>query len=273
MYKRSFVFGWGKLCSFFILILFINGNYLFSGFPVLIVGVSFGLKRDQYGAYDYCFLTHHDYLIYAFVGPMVVILLFNLTIFLKAFGAMTSKDRDTILHKKVNKDRLRIARSGLKATAVLLPILGLTWGIGVFAIDTLSLTLAYAFTILNSLQGFFVFVFHCLLNKKIQKAIRKVLKKRSNMNSLPNSNGRGTSGSSIAASLPRPGGNIHSQNVELEAPKNDSERKTSTSQVDFNERHIENVEPAVPSITCKLYWKSSSDRSQVYRQSFGGPLA
>jgi G protein-coupled receptor 133 len=76
----------------------------------------------------------------------------------------------------------------LKATAVLLPILGLTWGIGVFAIDTLSLTLAYAFTILNSLQGFFVFVFHCLLNKKIQKAIRKVLKKRSNMNSLPNSN-------------------------------------------------------------------------------------
>lgn len=35
---------------------------------------------------------------------------------------------------------------------ILLPVLGLTWSIGVFAVDTLSLPLAYAFTILNSLQ-------------------------------------------------------------------------------------------------------------------------
>ena len=33
-----------------------------------------------------------------------------------------------------------------------LPILGLTWVVGVFAVDSLSVPLAYLFTIFNSLQ-------------------------------------------------------------------------------------------------------------------------
>ena len=47
---------------------------------------------------------------------------------------------------------MNLCRSGLRAAAVLMPILGLTWVVGVFAIDSLSVPLAYIFTILNSLQ-------------------------------------------------------------------------------------------------------------------------
>lgn len=47
---------------------------------------------------------------------------------------------------------MNVCRSGLRAAAVLIPLLGLTWVIGVFAIDTLSMPLTYLFTILNSLQ-------------------------------------------------------------------------------------------------------------------------
>jgi hypothetical protein len=109
----------------------------------------------------------------------------NLVIFIKAMKVVMSNAASMTLNKKLNKDRLLIARSGLKAMAIFLPVLGLTWGIGVFAVDTLSLPLAYAFTALNSLQGLFVFLFHCLLNKQIHRAIRTIRQKRADLKSLP----------------------------------------------------------------------------------------
>jgi hypothetical protein len=55
-----------------------------------------------------------------------------------------------------------------------MPLLGLTWAIGVFAVDSLSLPLAYTFTILNSLQGLLVLIFHCLLDKGVQKSFKRM---------------------------------------------------------------------------------------------------
>lgn len=46
-------------------------------------------------------------------------------------------------------------------------VLGCTWVFGLFLFDPRSQVLAYAFTILNCLQGFFLFLMHCLLNKKV----------------------------------------------------------------------------------------------------------
>lgn len=46
-------------------------------------------------------------------------------------------------------------------------LLGCTWIFGLFLFDPKSQVLAYAFTILTCLQGFFLFVLHCLLNKKV----------------------------------------------------------------------------------------------------------
>lgn len=46
-------------------------------------------------------------------------------------------------------------------------LLGCTWILGLFLFDPKSQVLAYAFTILTCLQGFFLFLLHCLLNKKV----------------------------------------------------------------------------------------------------------
>ncbi|KAG7278025.1 hypothetical protein CRUP_006190 [Coryphaenoides rupestris] len=54
-----------------------------------------------------------------------------------------------------------------KAVAVLLPILGISWIFGVLAVNTHSLPFLYIFAVFNSLQGFFVFLFHCLLNSEM----------------------------------------------------------------------------------------------------------
>ena len=45
-----------------------------------------------------------------------------------------------------------IFRTVLKATLVLLPLLGITWVFGILAVNEESVAFAWIFTILNSLQ-------------------------------------------------------------------------------------------------------------------------
>ena len=50
---------------------------------------------------------------------------------------------------------------------MLVVLLGLTWTFGLLFLSAETATFAYIFTILNSLQGFFIFVFHCIMNEKV----------------------------------------------------------------------------------------------------------
>uniref|UniRef100_A0A8D1V7S1 Adhesion G protein-coupled receptor D1 n=1 Tax=Sus scrofa TaxID=9823 RepID=A0A8D1V7S1_PIG len=59
-----------------------------------------------------------------------------------------------------------------KAVAVLLPILGTSWLFGVLAVNSEAVVFQYMFAILNSLQGFFIFLFHCLLNSEVRAAFK-----------------------------------------------------------------------------------------------------
>ena len=55
----------------------------------------------------------------------------------------------------------------MRGAVVLMILLGSTWIFGFLYINNESLFMAYIFTILNSLQGLFIFVFHCLTNEKV----------------------------------------------------------------------------------------------------------
>ncbi|EMP32300.1 EGF-like module-containing mucin-like hormone receptor-like 1 [Chelonia mydas] len=55
-----------------------------------------------------------------------------------------------------------------KALAHLL-VLGLTWGLGTFQFGPLATVMGYLFTITNSMLGTFIFVVHCLLNRKAEE--------------------------------------------------------------------------------------------------------
>uniref|UniRef100_A0AAY5KFY8 G-protein coupled receptors family 2 profile 2 domain-containing protein n=1 Tax=Esox lucius TaxID=8010 RepID=A0AAY5KFY8_ESOLU len=56
-----------------------------------------------------------------------------------------------------------------EAVASLTFLLGLTWPITFFTWGPARVPLLYLFTILNSLQGFFIFVFHCLMKENVRK--------------------------------------------------------------------------------------------------------
>src|SRR6218665_2895607 len=62
---------------------------------------------------------------------------------------------------------LYVIRSWVRGVFVLMILLGSTWVFGFFYVNKDSLFMAYIFTILNSLQGLFIFVFHCLTNEKV----------------------------------------------------------------------------------------------------------
>lgn len=56
-----------------------------------------------------------------------------------------------------------------KATAQLL-ILGCTWCLGVLQVGPAARVMAYLFTIINSLQGAFIFLVYCLLSQQVPQS-------------------------------------------------------------------------------------------------------
>ncbi|KAK2550499.1 Adhesion G-protein coupled receptor D1 [Acropora cervicornis] len=76
-------------------------------------------------------------------------------------------------------------RAGLKGMMVLLPLLGLTWVFGIMAISKDTIAFQYLFALLNSLQGLFIFAFHCIGNSEVRVAYKRLHEKRTLAKSLP----------------------------------------------------------------------------------------
>ncbi|XP_052242522.1 adhesion G protein-coupled receptor L3-like [Dreissena polymorpha] len=73
----------------------------------------------------------------------------------------------TIQDKKKKDKIMTTARS----LCVLVPLMGVSWVLGIFYVNQSLFFMQYLFAICNSLQGFFIFIFHCVLN--VQKSHSK----------------------------------------------------------------------------------------------------
>lgn len=74
---------------------------------------------------------------------------------------------------------MHIFRNWLKGAIALIALLGLTWTFGLLWLDQQSIAMAYLFTILNSLQGLFIFLFHVAFNDLVYCVIRYIPLKKS----------------------------------------------------------------------------------------------
>ncbi|XP_077981766.1 adhesion G protein-coupled receptor L1-like [Glandiceps talaboti] len=149
--------------------------YLFGyGFPLIIVGISAGIRYDGYGTELYCWLTTKYHLIWSFVGPVAAIALVNIVFLVMALRvayahrSIAAKDDDSVSHK---------VRMWAKGAVILVCILGVTWITGLMFVNEDSVAIAYIFTLLNSFQGLFIFIFHCLLNDKVKKELDKRMRR------------------------------------------------------------------------------------------------
>ncbi|EPQ07508.1 EGF-like module-containing mucin-like hormone receptor-like 2, partial [Myotis brandtii] len=96
----------------------------------------------------------------------------NLAFFLMTFWILKTK------LSSLNRDVSTLQNTRMltfKATAQLF-ILGCTWCLGILQVGPAAHAMAYLFTIINSLQGVFIFLVYCLLSQQVQEQYRKWLK-------------------------------------------------------------------------------------------------
>nr|XP_006814048.1 PREDICTED: uncharacterized protein LOC102806617 [Saccoglossus kowalevskii] len=142
------------------------------GTPAVIVGITVATKHAHYGNELICWLSTEDGVVYAFVGPVICIIIINLVVLILVLRAFMGVK---VNEAKTEKERLR---SGVRACMILLPILGLTWIFGILAFNKETLFFAYLFALLNSSQGVFIFILHCACNDEVKSMYKKRFKSK-----------------------------------------------------------------------------------------------
>ena len=103
-------------------------------------------------------------------------MIFNIVIFIWVIVVLVRHTRGTAARKKESVSKKTIIRLMISVSGVMF-LFGLTW---LFAILTFSVTglrqaFQILFTIFNSFQGFFIFVFFCVFNKEVLESWKELL--------------------------------------------------------------------------------------------------
>uniref|UniRef100_A0A8C8Y658 Adhesion G protein-coupled receptor E2 n=1 Tax=Panthera leo TaxID=9689 RepID=A0A8C8Y658_PANLE len=139
------------------------------GVPALIVAISAASRPSLYGTPTRCWLHTDKGFVWTFLGPVCTIFSINLAFFLMTFWIVKNK------LSSLNRDVSTLQNTRMltfKAMAQLL-ILGCTWCLGVLQVGPAARVMAYLFTIINSLQGAFIFLVYCLLSQQVREQYGK----------------------------------------------------------------------------------------------------
>ncbi|KAM3604365.1 uncharacterized protein V6R79_010002 [Siganus canaliculatus] len=157
--------------------------YYVSGYliPAVVVGISAAIDYRSYGTQRACWLRVDNHFIWSFIGPVTFIIVVNVIFLVVTMFKMVKHSTSM----KPDSSRLGGIRSWVLGAFALLCLLGLTWSFGLLFLNESSIVMAYLFTIFNTLQGMFVFIFHCLLQKKVRKEYSKCFRQSQCCGALP----------------------------------------------------------------------------------------
>lgn len=142
--------------------------------PLIIVGISASVDFWSYGTPEYCWLCAESSFVWAFIGPVCLIIFGNILFLSMALFIMCQHSSlQTNPKEKTPKEK---ATSLVRGALVLLCLLGVTWAFGLLHVSESSIVFAYIFTITNSVQGLFIFIFHCCMNDKVCKEYRRYVR-------------------------------------------------------------------------------------------------
>ncbi|KAK7926099.1 hypothetical protein WMY93_008409 [Mugilogobius chulae] len=151
------------------------------GIPMIVVIIVIAIDKDNYGLVSYgkftdgtsdefCWIKNSVAFYVAVVAYFCVIFLFNIIMFVVVMVQLCRIKRQNP-HNLQHRTTFQDVRSVLGITV----LLGLTWGFAFFAWGPLNLPFMYLFAIFNSLQGFFIFVFHCAIKENVRRQWRTYL--------------------------------------------------------------------------------------------------
>ncbi|XP_070649054.1 adhesion G protein-coupled receptor E1 isoform X10 [Bos indicus] len=139
------------------------------GLPGLVVAVSAGLQPQGYGMYNRCWLNTETGFIWSFLGPVCTIIVVNSILLTWTLCILRQKLSSVNAEVSTLKDTRLLT---FKAFAQIF-ILGCSWVLGIFQIGPMANIMAYLFTIINSLQGAFIFLIHCVLSRQVREEYRR----------------------------------------------------------------------------------------------------
>uniref|UniRef100_A0A673TTM6 Adhesion G protein-coupled receptor L4 n=1 Tax=Suricata suricatta TaxID=37032 RepID=A0A673TTM6_SURSU len=153
---------------------FLHKNFYIFGYlsPAVVVAFSASLGYRYYGTTKVCWLSTENNFIWSFIGPACLIILVNLL----AFGFIIYKVFRHTAGLKPEVSCYENIRSCARGALALLFLLGTTWIFGVLHVVHASVVTAYLFTISNAFQGMFIFLFLCVLSRKIQEEYYRLFK-------------------------------------------------------------------------------------------------
>ncbi|XP_066128314.1 adhesion G protein-coupled receptor E2-like [Saccopteryx bilineata] len=139
------------------------------GVPAVIVAISAASRPHLYGTPAHCWLRPEKGFTWGFLGPVCAIIFVNLAFFLMTLWILRSK------LSSLNSDISTLRNTRMltfKAMAQLF-LLGCMWCLGILQVGPAAHAMAYLFTIINSLQGIFIFLVYCLLSQQVREQYRK----------------------------------------------------------------------------------------------------
>ncbi|XP_022790891.1 adhesion G-protein coupled receptor D1-like [Stylophora pistillata] len=134
-----------------------------------MVGISLSIAAGKDGIQSfvsdkYCWMPSENNLIWIFVTFFVTVELINILLLARVVREMTKM-------QPTGDKRTQQIQLGIKACVVMVPLLGVTWLFGI--LSPLHKAFAYIFTILNSTQGFLIFLLHCVRNSQIRERFKR----------------------------------------------------------------------------------------------------
>ncbi|CAO2640973.1 Adhesion G protein-coupled receptor E1 [Lemmus lemmus] len=155
------------------------------GLPGLVVVISASVQPQGYGMHNICWLNRETGFIWSFLGPVCMIITINSVLLTWTLWVLRQKLCSVSSEVSKLKDTRLLT---FKAIAQIF-ILGCSWVLGIFQINSMASTMAYLFTIINSLQGAFIFLIHCLLNRQVRDEYRKVITRKTEPSSHSQTSG------------------------------------------------------------------------------------
>ncbi|ESO87259.1 hypothetical protein LOTGIDRAFT_154761 [Lottia gigantea] len=137
------------------------------GAPILLATICLAVLNSDLGQHGVCWLSPHDNSIWAFAVPALAVIFTNLVILVIVMKVVYS------MSNTMDKPKLAVIRNAVKASVLLLPLLGCTWLFGVLAVSSETVIFQYLFTVTNTLQGFMLFFCHCVWNTEVRESFMR----------------------------------------------------------------------------------------------------
>ncbi|XP_071997082.1 adhesion G-protein coupled receptor G6 isoform X2 [Engystomops pustulosus] len=129
----------------------------------------YGKDNDGNGE-SFCWIKNNVVFYVTCAAYFGIMFLMNVAMFIVVMVQICGRNGKRT-NRSIKEEVLRNMRSVISLTF----LLGMTWGFAFFAWGKATLAFLYLFTIFNSLQGLFIFVFHCALKENVQKQWRRHL--------------------------------------------------------------------------------------------------